>query len=238
MFAMPVFVTAQVNKPPAEPQTEVVALRAQLETMRSYQDRFIAIVLWALGTVITIALGLAAFGWYTNKTTYERDRDALRQERETLRHELRALLSDEIRRVSQELTASLSEREKSASQATEKSLDAKLEKLNSRMNSIAGDVLDVQHDTVVREAEEALRDKRYAWALYKYSESLESSVKRRADHYEVGDTLDEMRKILDIPDVSLDADAVTTTVEALKRLPTRYQAAAESLIRRVKQAQE
>lgn len=245
VFLSPNFVLGQVTSPhepaltaavPVQPAPEVAALRAQLEIIRNYQDRFIAIVQWALTTVVAVALGLAAFSWYTNKTSYERDRDSLRHERETLRQELRALVTEEGQQITKELKSSLSAQQGAVQASLEKAFDAKLEKITARIAKTNEKLLDVESDVVRREAEEAKNTKSYAWAIYKYSELLGLSVKRSADHYEVGETLDAMREILSIEGVSLSSDNVTTAVEALDRLPSRYQAAAARLIERVKQA--
>lgn len=231
--------SAAVQGAPPQPQAadQAALLRAQLETVREYQDRFIAIVLWALGTVLAVALGLTAFSWYSNKTTYERDREAVRHEREALRQELRALVAEETRRSSQELTATLTERQTTIQQAVAKTLDPKLEKLNEQLTAAVGQIMELTGDALRREAEDAVQKKSYAWAIYNYCRHLDVSVKRGSDHYEVGGTLDEIRKILDTPGVLLRSDDVTSTVEALQRLPQRYRAAAELLVRRVKAAQ-
>lgn len=227
---------AQVRQPAAN-SPEVTALKAQVATMREYQDRFLDIVQWSLGTVVTITIGLLAFGWYTNKTTYDRDRDALRQERDSLRHELRALVSDEIRRVSQELETAASAAEKPLQERLEKSFASKLSRYDSRLDSITGDILTLQASNVEREAMEAMQKKRYNWAIYKYCDALELSVKRQADHYEVPDILDAIKQALQSPGLKLDADDITRMVEILGRLPTRYQAAAENLIELAKSLQ-
>ena len=51
-------------QPPSLVQFEV--LKAELETTQAFQDRFISMVQWSMGTVIAIALGLAAFSWYSS----------------------------------------------------------------------------------------------------------------------------------------------------------------------------
>lgn len=227
---------AQQHAPAVTP-TEVVALRAQLDIVRDYQDRFVGIVMWSLGAVVTMTIGLLAFGWYTNKTNYERDRDAVRQERETLRHELRAFLSDEIRRVTQEVNGSIAENEKAIQQRVEKTALASIQKLSSKLDSTTARILEIEHDNLEREAKEALKEKNPRWAVYKYCELLDSSVRRQADHYEVPDILDSIKSALATPGIKMYADDVTNTVEALNRLPAKYQAASERLVEIVKSLQ-
>lgn len=226
--------SAASTAPPNTPATEVAVLKAQLETIRQYQDRFISMAQWSLGTVIGLALALAAFSWYNNKTSYERDRDVLRQESKLLSEEVRAALLEEVRRASRDLDSGLEKRQSTIQNAIEKNLESKTEKLGSRMARLNDDLLELKSDAVEREAKESEETGAYRWAIYKYCELLDLSVKRQTDSYEAGDTLDAMRKILDKPGIALDADSVTDAVEALKRLPPRYHAAAEGLIQRLK----
>ena len=58
----------------------IIALRAQLETMRSYDQRLLATVYWALGGLVALGAVLIGFGWFANFRVYERDKAALRQE--------------------------------------------------------------------------------------------------------------------------------------------------------------
>ena len=218
------------------PAAELAVLKAQIETMREYQDQFLSMAQWSLGTVFGLALALAAFSWYTNKTSYERDRDALRQEIKALNDEARAAVLEEIRKASRDLESGLENRQSTIQKAIEKTLDGKTEKLATRISKLNEEVLELKSKSVEREAQESERLGNYRWAIYKYCEFLDLCVKRQTDHYEAGDTLDAIRKILEKPDIRLDADTVTEAVEALKRLPSRYHTAAEGLTERLKKA--
>jgi hypothetical protein len=233
MGAAEVLAQANIANTPA---AEVAVLKAQLETMRQYQDRFISMAQWSLGTVIGLAFALAAFSWFNNKTSYERDRDALRQASKNLSDEVRAALLEEIRQASRDLDRGLENRQSTIQKAFEKVLDARIEKLTARIAKLNDELLELKSNAVQREAEESEKTGTYPWAIYKYCELLELSVRRQTDHYEAGDTLDAIRKILDKPGLALDADIVTGAVETLKRLPPRYHAAAEGLIQLLKKA--
>jgi hypothetical protein len=216
---------------PTAAPTEVVVLRAQLDVTKNYQDRFVSMVQWSLGTVILVTLALGGFGWYTNKTSYERDREALR-------HQVRALVSEEIRQVSQELTAAIDERLKSGQEALENALTKRIQSVTFQIGELRNELLELQSDALKRVAEEAFREKRYAWAIYNWCRHMKLSVQRRADHYEVPNALDEIAKILGVTGLQLDSTDLTDTVEVLKSLPARYQAAAEGLTARMKALQK
>jgi hypothetical protein len=205
--------------------------------MRAYQEQFLSVVEWSLGIVAAMALGLSAFSWYTNKTNYERDREALRQERENLRQESKTQLTEEMRRVSDQLAAAMSSRQGEIEKAVEKGVAAKLAKLTEQVRDLESDVLELTSEMVKQEAKQSIKDGNHHWALYKYCDYLHLSVKRSADHYEVNETLDSIRKILNTAGLKLNADDVTNTVETLKSLPRRYHAASDALIERVKELQ-
>lgn len=219
---------------PLTTNTEVVELRAQLAVVRDYQDRFIGVVLWSLGAVVTMTIGLLAFGWFTNKVNYERDRDSVRQERDNLRSELRSFISDEIRRVSQDVSSTLNDREKLIEQRVERTAVAHVQRVTSQLKDLAGRVHDIEHENLERDATRAAKEKRYGWAIYKYCQLLDSSVRRESDSYEVPDILDAIKAMLTTPGVKTSADDVTELATALNKLPNKYHAAAETVIRLAK----
>ena len=61
-------------------QSEVIQLKATLQVVQSYQDKFLATVYWSLGTIATIVVLLVGFGWFANFRIYERDKSALKDE--------------------------------------------------------------------------------------------------------------------------------------------------------------
>ena len=100
-------------------QQELAVLRAQLETIKQYDQRMETIVLWSLGLVVLVGFALIAGSWYTNKTVTARDRAEIQTALET---ELRARIGDiertqnEARKLlAQELQAELQQIQKQAS---------------------------------------------------------------------------------------------------------------------------
>lgn len=65
---------------PPTPNPIEIALKAQLDEMRRSEDRLLSTVHWSLGTVATLAVGLALFGWWSASRVYQRDIAALRDE--------------------------------------------------------------------------------------------------------------------------------------------------------------
>lgn len=222
------------NQAPASAGSqEIQLLKAQIKTVENYQDQFISIVQWSLSAVLAMALGLAAFNWYSSKVSYERDIQSLRQENKALHTELLALLKSETDVASKRLSEELSGRQANIEATVTKSLDAKLATQAAQLVNHKNQLLGLRYDITKREAEEAVNSKSYAWGIYKYCELLDLSVRKGSDFYQVGEILDAIGKILDNSATALSAENVSNAVETLRRLPQRYQAAAENLIPRI-----
>ncbi|HEU4594887.1 MAG TPA: hypothetical protein VFS10_06935 [Pyrinomonadaceae bacterium] len=77
------------NPVPTVSNDEVIALRAQLETMRQYDQRLLETVYWALSATGGIVLLIIGLGWYTNFRLYKRDVVDLKREiQSSLRNEM------------------------------------------------------------------------------------------------------------------------------------------------------
>lgn len=230
---LPVELHAQAAAASA-PTTELAVLRAQLETTRQFQDSFISMGQWVLASAVGVAFAIAAFSWSSNRIAYERERDFLRQEAQTMRDQIATTIENEVLAVAERLEKTIASKQLDIQEAVEKALKSKFSSLESKISAVNERVLDLLADSMEREAIESLAKQSYAWALYKYCELLDLIVERKTDHYEAGDVLDEIRKIVELPQFEPDADSVSKLTEALKRLPTRYHAVAETLTAKVK----
>ena len=212
------------------PSPEVVALRAQLETTKQFQDSFMSMAQWTLGSAIAVALALGAFAWHTNKTNYERDRESIQRESKTLATELRVELRAEIQSESKKVEDGLAAREKSIRESVEKALTQRLSALTAKIKDVESEALDLKEASIEKDAEASLANGDHKWAVRKYCELLENHVRRDMDEYFAADVLDKLRSIAKKPEAVLDAEAVTLAVKTLSELPKRHQAACEPLI--------
>jgi hypothetical protein len=217
-------------------EREVAVLRAQLETIEAYQDQFLSVVLWSLGAVIAMSLGLAAFNWFANKVSYERDIQAIKQENQAVISVLEAQLKSEIGQESQKIVSEIGAREESIKSAIIKELSKKIDTQASTISKQAKAILDLQFDSVERDAEDSVAKKSYEWAIYRYCDLLNISVKNESLSYEAGDILDKISEILDKPGVSLSSDNVTKAIETFNNLPPSHHTAAQNLIPKIKRA--
>lgn len=215
---------------------EVVLLKAQLTSMDKHQSQLISIVLWSLSAVIAIALGLAAFNWYTSKVSYEREIQAISQESNAKYQELQSQLKSRIDEHSKTILAELGTKEEDISNRVIKELQKKLDKQTSILNQYKSRILELEYENKERLAKEAMAEGRLEWGIYQYCDLLGISVIKGSHYYQVGEILDEISKALDNPNISMSSDDVTRTTEALRKLPEQYQAAAENLIPKVNKA--
>lgn len=63
----------------APSNTEVQILKAQLETIREYDQRLMNVVFWSLGGVFIVVVLIGGLNWFTNYRLYERERESLRE---------------------------------------------------------------------------------------------------------------------------------------------------------------
>jgi len=229
-------VCAQAAGAASSPSAEVQVLKAQLESMRSFHDSFVSMAQWALGTAIAVVLSLAVFSWFTSKTNYERDRDLLKQQAQSLKDEIALQLQKELLESRKALEATLTTKQAAIQKAVEAAVNPKIQAAQSAAKDANDLALELKADAEFNEAKTAQKEKRYAWAVYKYCQALEIYVKRETDFYEASDALDAINEILKTPGVSMDADTVSSAVEVLQRLPKQHHAATESLIARLKRA--
>lgn len=220
----------------SETSQELQVIKAQIQTTKDYQEQFLSVVEWSLSAVLAMALGLAAFNWYTSKITYERDIQSLHQENKSLHAELTALLKTETEAAAKLLNDQMSNRQAEIQAAIETLLDQKLSKHASALDNLKYELLDLKFQHIKGEAKRAITEKQFGWAIYKYCDLLDVTIEKGSYYYEIGDALDAMGEILDKPETKLSSDYVTKAVETLKRLPQRYQAAAQNLIPKINRA--
>ncbi len=215
---------------------EIQLLHAQLKATKEYQEQFISIIQWSLSAVLAMALGLAAFNWYTSKLSYDRDIKSLRVENKSFHNDLSLQIKEELTKSSAKLLGELETREKSIKSAAVNAIKPDLDALNSKISSQKRTLLNLEYDFKEQQAINAVENKRYSWAIREYCYLLKISVRQGSAHYQVGDILDEIGDLLVKPEISLSADDVTDAISALNSLPEKYKNAANNLVPKINKA--
>jgi hypothetical protein len=73
-------------------EAEITLLREQNKLIREFQNSILDTVFWALAGVVTIAIALAVFGWWSNFKVYENDKRRLQDDLNARMNELGASL--------------------------------------------------------------------------------------------------------------------------------------------------
>lgn len=125
----------------------IAVLKAQNELMKSFDDRIISTVFWALGTIVTITIGLIAFGWWSNIRVNEK-------EFRVLANELRNQTNAELEKIRTELTSNQAALTKAITNevVTEK-VTPSIRKMDSVIGNISRDLNRVQYTLETQEAE-------------------------------------------------------------------------------------
>jgi hypothetical protein len=77
----------------AKENSQIELLRAQLQTMKDYDQRLLSTVYWSLGGVAGLAILLCGYSWYNNNVLFQREKEITRKE---IREMLRSDFNDEF----------------------------------------------------------------------------------------------------------------------------------------------
>jgi hypothetical protein len=221
-----------------QPSPETIALRAQLEQMRTYDDRLLSTVQWTIGITVGVIVALAGLGWYSNFRAYKRDIEALK-------HELLIFSQQEITRIRDELEKSIDKQftdlktqwEKkndtmskmtiSSIEAISKRIDSHKEVFESRLNWL-------EYNVVELDAKRSEENKSFVGAIHGYRKKLELSIKMQ---WENGIILalndlarvlelkkDQARERLFLPETPMNPETSMEIVKLLDGLPSIYSA--------------
>ncbi len=220
--------------------SEVAALRAQLEVMRQYDERLLQTVYWALGTALALVLFAAGAGWYINFRLYDRDKQALLAElrleletgtagiRESLSQNLgeaRTSLEDAVTLLSKNLREEANLRsEKIEEKALQAGKDA-ADSLRGELEHVRIDIIRMRYDLSVRKAETWRSEGVYVNELREYMNAL-SLARQLAEfqspyEYLVEQALEGMQRALQAG-APLGARELAQMKELIDALPSKY----------------
>lgn len=182
-------VPAEAELPPASSQGELVtALKAQIEVMRSYDQRILATVYWSLGGLLTIAALLIGFGWFANFRVYERDKNALAQE---LRGQIIADTAKQRSEIEKVLGEAVTRLEERVREATKQQIDELSQEIKGVQKELSWEAAQLRYDVLTFQMREWMHQKNLVNALRIQTKKLAVAL-GIGDHFRIGDTLDEI----------------------------------------------
>jgi hypothetical protein len=158
---------------PGQNQTgEVAVLRAQIEILERNSDQLITMVSTSLQVVVVIALGLAAFSWFSNNRLYERDVATVRREAQEAIATLEKSTTLEVQKQFDELKKQLGPVAATAAKAA-------TEKLTEEVRNLGDSFWWTEHLRHEELGRAALEAKSGFRAFYAYLESFEALTRNR-----------------------------------------------------------
>ena len=213
------------------PDSEVAALRAQLEVMRQYDRRLMSTVYWSLGVLATVAIFLVGFGWFANFRLYERDKAALRLELQTTTQERLSQIKEAIRSANDEQFKAI---EKHVAIAAKEAASNVQRTLEGKLQSIFIALKLLEYDSTKQEGDRATTRGVLVNAVRHYRKMMEVAIEI-GWNYQISTALDHMhralRYILDnrSSQVIPDAECIREVSETLGRIPSEHSVAASAI---------
>jgi hypothetical protein len=202
---------------PGQPSAEVLALRAQLQTMREYDQRIIGVVYWGLGTaaalVVAFTVILIGFNWFSNVRLIDRDKADLREE-------LQVLVEQQFTKRRDEIVAAAA----SANAAEISKVRGEVATVSSQFRAMHRRVLELQYDWERRRAK--------GWETGKPVPILENAITANVraalialelerDSW-VEDTLEDIERLLAAKTGSPSPNTAARVAELLSKLAPEY----------------
>ncbi len=211
------------TQPTDQPSSETVALRAQLELMRQYDDRLLDTVYWSLGMIGAIALVLGGFSWYANFRMYERDRNSLRQELqfsikqglEAARGELEVVAKkpgEDISRLHESLRNDMSRKVDEVRITSSQAVEAARKRIEFKLNEVRFDLVRFQIEYHSEGSPRVL--------LRLYKEMLETALEMDWENF-AGDALQGIRRMLQAG-AKVTSFEFTDLSKLLGQVPNQY----------------
>lgn len=152
---------------------QIEVLKAQVEVMKSYQDKFLSTVYWSLGTVAALVVFLAGFNWFTNNRNAEKEsvlhKQMITNELITIQNDLKKLISKSLLENKQNQSAHLENLKENLRQSIQKDFERKL-------NSINKEVIILKRKSIRERYFEALEKGVYSNAIRATCELLDLSL--------------------------------------------------------------
>lgn len=201
----------------AQPSSEVIALRAQNELMRQYDQRLLDTVYYALAALGSLALLIVGLGWYTNFRLYRRDIEALKTE-------LNNSLHEDIAKLSQSLHAEIANHKEELKESTIEAVETTLAPHKTALQRVGRKVTDIQFSLRITQAMNNEGGKFYEKALHQYLLVIKDTFRHKADFRQARSlSLEGIQRILKaqiIPSAALASDIF----EIINKLPEDYSA--------------
>lgn len=213
---------------------ELATARAQLELLQQHSNRLVEMVGWSLGATVTMALGLAAFSWFTNKNLYERDQAQMRSEFTALiateQRRIHAAIFEQFAAARAESKAQATQIEAAATKAATEAATGTLAKVQAEARHTAAQLTELRFSYLEDKAKVDEKAGHTWHALRLHAERIGLALRMAGSDYYVDGVLDDIRDLLKDESIPVDAMDARMVIEALGTVSIGHKAIAEDLI--------
>lgn len=197
-----------------------IALNAQIDVMREYNNKLLNTVYWALGTLVTVFTLLIGFGWFANFRVYERDK-------KTMKDEFGVLMQIELKNIEQALMKRENKHTESLENLVKKHANEAVQSLRDEINTYTINIQELEYQMLEFRAEKWDEQKVLRNSIRTYLEMTELSIKMKRDFF-ISRALDNVTRILK-SGVEMDSDLVKDVHELLNKLPSQFDITAKNI---------
>ena len=151
------------------PDSTLIALRAQLEVIRSFDASLLSTVYWSLGTLAVIVAVLIGLGWFANFRVYQRDLEGIRRE-------LEALVAKSVAELKGTLESSMKDLVRTARKELEQNL-------STRIGSLANDLVLLKCEFFRFTFDTRVANKDYSMAATAALRMLQTALELKVDTF-------------------------------------------------------
>jgi hypothetical protein len=219
---------SQAASPSPNESARLDRLEAQFAVVRDYNDDFMSVLIWGLGTVGTIAVVLIGLNWFQSTR-------ALRREFEVLKAELTGSVSEMSAASESKMASSLGELQKKLEASTTKVVDEKVAQLRGGLKGLKSRVLELEFQTIEQQVDHWLKTDVAINAVNTCRELIDCAVEMQEDWRISGavDKLNESLDALSTRPTRPEAMELSELEAAVERIPASLKGAKSALLTRL-----
>ncbi len=209
-------------------QEQVSHVENQLTIIRDYNDDFMSVILWSLGTVGAIAVVLIGFNWFQSTRT-------LKAEFSALREEFLASLNKTSEEQNSRLDKTISGLEKEITSVASKVADEKIRTVRGNISWLTSEVREHNYKFQEKEVEYWMEMPVPSNAVIASGELIACAIKLD-NEWRISDSIDTLNKSIDLlkeDGKRLEAQELTELEAIVNQLPEAHKTAKAVLLSRL-----
>ena len=203
---------------------QIVKLTAQVDAMNKFQTDLLTTVYWSLGTLITVAIFLIGYSWFSNFRVYERDKLSLKSE-------LSANINSDMEHIRSEFSQKTVEFKNEVKDQVNESIRSEIDtldrKINKYRNESKSEFLWLEKNLIEMERDK-WREKKVLSNAFRASAKLLKNAILLESNWSVSAALDSLLEDLNAilkqtnPSTHLDSDDIQRAVKIIEQVDSSH----------------